>query len=166
MARSIPRPRPRSNSPGPKRWRSEEAVALYEPPATPVSHPSLDRASISPISPAGTPTGRRTPTNFSSRNLQPLTPESANARRLVYPTPDSSRPSDEGRMSSIDMRKEQTDEIFRTRSTGSSKRSAKVVTPPVMEVTFSQDSDPRAGGSAGSAGSVENKDRGTTTRIG
>lgn len=98
--------------------------------------------------------------------MQPVTPESLNSRRFVYATPDS-RPSDEGRVSSIDQaRREQTDEIFRTRSTGSSsKRSAKVVTPPVMEVTFSQDSDPKVGGSANSAGSFENKDQGTTTRI-
>eukprot|EP00977_Amphora_coffeiformis_P013721 scaffold3666_cov160-Amphora_coffeaeformis.AAC.2 len=162
MARSIPRPKPRSNSPGPRRWRSEEAVALYEPPTAPYTHagpPSVERKSISPIARSVTPT-HSVGSLRGGAPQTPTTPDSFQSRRLMYATPDSSRPSDEGGLSSMERaRHEQANEIFRTRSGGSSRRSAQVVTPPVMEVSFSHDSDPKSGASAGSA---EGKERGAT----
>lgn len=172
-ARSIPRPRPRSNSPGPRRWRSEEAVALYEPPSTPIHDPpSVQRRTMSPISQSMTPMSALTMTP-SSKSAQAapstarlITPDLYDYRRMPYATPDTSRPSDEGYdgLTSIERhREQQTNEIFRSRSSSSrsSKRSSKVLTPPVMEVTFSQDSDPN-GESNESAGSGDKKERGAT----
>lgn len=138
MARSIPRPRPRSNSPGPRRWRSEEKVALYTPPSAPLPEPpSVQRRTISPL-------------------MTPLSPDSEDARRFVYATPNSrryvtpdsrpsaqSRPSDEGMdgLPSVDLSpKDLAREIFRSRSEQSEK-ATRSATPPVLEVTVSQEQD-------------------------
>ena len=135
MAREIPRPRSRSNSPGPRRWRSEEAVALYVPP-TAQHFSGSDGRYISPINRSRS---SGTPSLVRSRSA-PTTPELIDPSQFVYSTPEKPRPID-----GMDFLGDgQTNEIFRTRSAGSGRRSVKTTTPPVLEVSFSQESDPDA----------------------